>query len=238
MNVGASSHRRRALPVAMVIAPALVLGVLGLACGVIGGGGGASTKCVESRYHVPAMSDEDKNALMQSIAEMDSYARLRSIKAISRMASTDDCADFVEELDEWSGTPEGEEWYAESGEQIVPAVLNGLMGTGPCMESVPSYNDILVARVLDTGRTVARPDINLTTADRLLSISEMSISKMDDYRYEVTWNLLFPETYGGLLDLAFNCVLKAEVDNRRRTVNGIEAIQGTSLLNGQLLESY
>ena len=238
MNVGVSANSRRALSVAMVIAPALVMSVLGLACGVIGGGGGASANCVESRYHVPAMSDEDKNALMQPIAEMDDYARLRSIKAISRMASTEDCADFVEELDDWSGTPEGEKWYVENGEQIAPAVLGGFMGTGTCMDSVPSYNDILVARVLDTGRTVARPDINLTTADRLLSISEMSLTKIDDFRYEVTWNLMFPETYGGLLDLTFNCVLKAEVDNRSRTVNGIEAIQGTSLLNGQLLESY
>lgn len=202
------------------------------------GGGGASTECLESRYHIPAMSDGDKKALMQPIAQMDDHARLRSIEAISRMASTDDCVDFAEELDEWSQTPEGEKWYAENGERIAPAVLGGFMGTGPCMNSVPSYNDILIGRVLDTGRTVARPDINLTTADRLLHISEMSISKIDDFRYEATWNLLFPETYGGLLDLAFNCVLEAEVDNRSRMVNRIEVLQGASFLNGQLLERH
>ena len=206
---------------------AFVLAALA-ACG--GSGGGASSGCVESPYHVPGMSDEDKMALMQPIAEMDDYARLRSIKAISRMASTDDCADFVEELDEWSETPEGEEWYAANGEQIAPAVL-GFLGTLECRDSFPTSRTIVNNLALDTGRTI-RGDI------RQQRVGEKSLSKIDDFRYEITWNLLIPETYGGLTDLMFDCVLEAEVDTRSRTVTGIEVLQGEFYLYGQLLERH
>ena len=224
---------KNTLPTAAALLVLTIALALSLACG---GGGGASPECLDS---LGRMDEVSREQLGQPVASMDHAARLATLKALGSNelyelhGESEECGEFVRELEEWEDTDAGQEWHEENGVEIA-AVVSSDWGLKECKD------------VLDYDRAVAYLEDLLGGVNRAayrVSRPPASYSKSDDYIYEVSQNLQVQEVIVDDNEVwrheqHLECAVKADVDNRRRTVTNIEVVQGELVQDGRTLSTY
>lgn len=213
--------RSTTLPAAVSLLLLMIALALSLACGR---GGGASPECLDS---LGRMDEVSREQLGQPVASMDHAARLATLKALGSNelyelhGESEECGEFVREFEEWEDTDEGHEWHEENGVEIA-AVVSSDWGLKECQD------------VLDYDRAIAYLEDLLGGVNRAayrVSRPPASYSKSDDYIYEVSQNLQVQEVIVDDNEVwrheqHLECAVKADVDNRRRSVTNVEVVQG------------
>ena len=201
----------------------LVVGAVGC-----GSSGGASPECLDTLYH-GTLKEETRQQLSQSIAKMDTEARLAAIRAISNNANSAECDEFVQELDAWEETSDGQTWHEENGEAITSNILS-FKGLLQCKD-VLNYDNLV-----DNAGDIRTTDYKVRTGTQ-------SFTKAGEYLYEATGDLLLSESfeendsffqYGWDID----CTITANVDTNERTVMNIEVVDATLSQDGMTIKTY
>ena len=212
---------RNSLSTAAALLVLTIALALSLACG---GGGGASPECLDS---LGRMDEVSREQLGQPVGSMDHAARLATLKALGSNelyelhGESEECGEFVREFEEWEDTEEGHEWHEENGVEIA-AVVSSDWGLEECKD------------VLDYDRAVAYLEDLLGGVNRAayrVLRPPASYSRAGDSVYEVSQNLQVQEVIVDDNEVwrheqHLECAVKADVDNRRRSVTNVEVVKG------------
>lgn len=134
-----TDFQRNTLPMVAALFALTLTVALALACGS-GGDGGASPECLDTLY-AGTMKEESRKQLSQPVSKMNTEERLEAIKALShqgtysRNAASPECSGFVEELESWEETSDGQKWHEENGEEIASQVMS-FLGVRQCKDGV------------------------------------------------------------------------------------------------------
>ena len=214
---------RNTLPTAVALLVLMIALALSLACGA---GGGASPECLDTLYLGPT-EEQAREQLSQPVTSMDHEARLATIKALTyngnyeRNATSAECGDFVDELQQWENTDEGQHWHSNSGEDIATAISSFPWGDWHC-KKVLDYDRLMKNNEDLVGKLkVVEQDFHWTNTD---------FHKKKDYIYNSVRTLRIDETISdGLtffVDQSLECLVTADVNNQTRQVTNIRAIEG------------
>ena len=224
---------RSSLPVCAALLALTLILALALACGN-GGGGGASPECLDTLYS-GTMKEETRKQLSQPVSKMNTEARLATINALahqgsySKNAASLECSSFVEELESWEETGDGQKWHEENGEEIASQVMS-FLGVRQCKDGV-DYDYI---------KDFAG-DVKLLKSK--VSVVDSSFSKAGDYSYAATRELLLDESFEDRssffqFDWTLECTITAEIDNRKRTVTNIQIVEAELQQDGNTIGVY
>ena len=170
---------------------------------------------------------------------MDHEARLATIKALTyngnyeRNATSAECGDFVNELEDWESTEEGQRWHRDSGEDIAAAISSFPWGDWHCKKGL-NYEEIKENDEAIVGKLkVIEQDIQWTNND---------FHKRKDYVYTSVRTLRIDETVSNgisfFVDQSLECLVTAVVDNQTRQVTDIRAIEGVYTYDDFVLYTF
>ena len=228
-----TGFRRNTQRICAALLALTLIVALALACGS-GGGGSATPECLDTLY-AGTMNEETRKQLSQPISKMNTEERLEAIKALShqgtysRNAASPECSGFVQELELWEETSDGQKWHEENGEQIASQAMS-FLGVRQCKDGV-NYDYL---------KDFAG-DIKLLKSK--VSVVDSSFSKDGDYSYAATRELLLAESFEDnssffQFDWTLECTITAEVDNRKRTVTNIRIVEAELQQDGNTIGVY
>ena len=214
---------KKTLPAAAALLVLTIALALSLACGA---GGGASPECLDTLYLGPT-EEQAREQLSQPVTSMDHEARLATIKALTyngnyaRNATSAECGDFVNELQQWENTDEGQRWHSDSGEDIATAISSFPWGDWHC-KKVLEYDRLMKKNEDFVGK--------LKVIERDFHWNKTDFHKKKDYIYNGVRTLRIDETItdeiGYFADYSLECLVTADVNNQTRQVTNIRAIEG------------
>ena len=166
---------------------------------------------------------------------MNTEARLVTIKALahqrsySKNAASPECSGFVEELESWEETSDGQKWHEGNGEEFASQIMS-FLGVRQCKDGV-DYDYI---------KDFAG-DIKLLKSK--VNVGQESFSKAGDYSYAATRELLLDESFEDRssffqFDWTLECTITAEIDNRKRTVTNIQIVEAELQQDGNTIGVY
>ena len=233
MNTGLHTGlaRNTLFPVTALVTLTVVI-ALAAACG--GGGSGASAECLDLLYY-GNVSEETSEQLMRPISDMDDEARLTIYRRAAgqgrykRVSESPECSGFIEELEQWEETSDGEKWHENNGEKVASAVFQ-YRGVADCRKSL-DYDELL-----------SRAGDRVKLATSRVDLGDESVEKIDTYRFAARRKMVVHDTFEDDAFAQFKweleCSVSAEIDTKSRAISGLEVVSAELTQDGLKIGSY